>query len=226
MPTRPADVKFIGRGSTSQRRKMPDRCWGERVSQTRTVKSPDADTSRMPSGAKASAWTYALVAAQFGHFVTGRHVPQTNRVVLTAGAQSRAVRAEGDRIHDARVWQDGERLERAGIPEPDRAVMGCGGEETAVHAEGDGGDGITMAGQTGERLAGGGIPDADGLVEARGDQTPAVGSEADGEHAVGMAGQGAERVAAFGRRGGARCNPLSDLERHFRAPPPPTGRPD
>ena len=39
------------------RRIMRERCWGEKVSQTRIVKSPDADTRRVPSGEKTRPWT-------------------------------------------------------------------------------------------------------------------------------------------------------------------------
>ncbi len=140
----------------------------------------------------------SLAALQFGHFVASGHVPQTNRIVLAAGGQTRAVRAEGDRINDAAVRQRIERLERVGIPEPDRAVAGCRGEETAILAEGDGGNRVAMAGQDSKRFAGGGIPDSDGPVKASGDEAPSVGSKANSKDAVGMADQGAQCLTASG----------------------------
>ena len=180
------------------------------TSQSRTVASLDAEASVFPSGLKATQFRFLVWPTRTARVVFLGHIPEPRRHVIAGGGEPSAVRAEGDRTHQARVaLQARQPLMGPGVPEDDVGILrlpgiqASGGEHPSVGAEGERRDRGCMGFPTRQELTGSRVPELDCLrlvgIVAAGGQDLAVGREGRRPDLVGVAGQGvgsARRIEA------------------------------
>ena len=100
-----------------------------RASQTFTVLSPLAEARRRPSGLNATLLTPLSVSLEGETLLAGARVPDLHRLVITAGGEALAVRAERHAVDTAGVsLEGGTLLAGARVPDLHRVVFTGGGE--------------------------------------------------------------------------------------------------
>lgn len=150
------------------------------ASHSRAVPSPEAVTTRKPSGAKTAELTKVWCPLEHCDGLPARDIPQTGGVIGGRRYDARAVGRKGGGLDVSLVpAQLGHQRTGPGIPQPRGAIRGSGQHERAVGRKGDRIDGVSMFAQERENDAALGVPNSGGAVGGRGRHARSVGREHD-----------------------------------------------